>query len=382
MANVIKIKRSNTASAVPSLVYGELAINVNDEIMYYGNASNAATDITGLMSDATLDTAATVVKGVASFDADMFSVSSGNVSIAAGGIGSAEIENGSVNTDELAAGAVTEAKIGTGAVTNLKIGNDAVTLGTQTTGNYVAGISGTAAKGITVSGSGSENATVTISADDASYTGKGVIQVSSSKFQVLSGVLSNIASGSIANDRLENDSVTIGSTEVALGNTITSLDGLTDINLTSGNKTIFDGVGSNTLTIGAGGTTVNIAGNLTVTGTTTTVNSTTVTIDDRVLTLGGDTAPTSDPAVDYGIEFRYWDITTNQPVTGEAVMGFMGYDDSAESFVMLKEVTDTSGQYSGTYGPLKVGDIYATAFRASGSSATCHDLQIDCGTFS
>ena len=47
------------------------------------------------------------------------------------------------------------------------------------------------------------------------------------------------------------------------------------MDLTSGSKTIFDTVGSNTLTLGGSGTTINIAGDLTVQGTTTTTNSNT-----------------------------------------------------------------------------------------------------------
>ena len=48
-----------------------------------------------------------------------------------------------------------------------------------------------------------------------------------------------------------------------------------------------------------------ITGNLTVNGTTTTVNSTTVTLDDPILTLGGDTTPTTDDNLDRGVEFRW-----------------------------------------------------------------------------
>ena len=51
--------------------------------------------------------------------------------------------------------------------------------------------------------------------------------------------------------------------------------------------------------------TVTVAGDLTVMGTTTTVNSTTVTIDDPIFTLGGDSGPTSDDNKDRGIEFRW-----------------------------------------------------------------------------
>ena len=73
-------------------------------------------------------------------------------------------------------------------------------------------------------------------------------------------------SGSIANSKLSNSSVIIGNSTIALGSTDTTLTGLTDIDLTAGAKTIFDGVGSNNLTIGASGTTIVIPGDLTVTG--------------------------------------------------------------------------------------------------------------------
>ena len=43
MANTIKIKRSETASAVPSLTYGELGVNITDKKIYMGNSSNNTT---------------------------------------------------------------------------------------------------------------------------------------------------------------------------------------------------------------------------------------------------------------------------------------------------------------------------------------------------
>ena len=85
--------------------------------------------------------------------------------------------------------------------------------------------------------------------------------------------------------------------------------------------------------------------NLNVSGTTTTVDSTTVTLDDPILTLGGDTAPSSDDNKDRGIEFRYH--------TGSAAaIGFMGYDDSAGKFTMLTGATNSSEVFSGTKGTL------------------------------
>jgi len=169
--------------------------------------------------------ASTSNKGIASFSSDNFAVNSGAVTIKDGGIVEAELANDAVtnakladdavDSDQIADGAidtvhigddqVTNAKIGakavdttelqdaavtsakiaakgiqannvadgiitsamisTGGITANAIGNDSVALGTKTTGNYVATITGTANE-ITVSGSGSENAGVTLALPD------------------------------------------------------------------------------------------------------------------------------------------------------------------------------------------------------------------------
>jgi hypothetical protein len=44
MANpIIKVKRSETASAVPTLTYGELGVNITDKKIFVGNSSNVST---------------------------------------------------------------------------------------------------------------------------------------------------------------------------------------------------------------------------------------------------------------------------------------------------------------------------------------------------
>jgi hypothetical protein len=134
---------------------------------------------------------------------------------------------------------------------------------------------------------------------DASTSSKGVASFASADFAVSSGAvtISSVSNaqlaGSIANGKLANSSVTIGDSSISLGGTDTTLTGLTDIDLTSGNKTILDGVGSNTLTIGASGTTVNIAGNLTVGGTTTTLNTATLDVEDKNITVAKNAADSS-----------------------------------------------------------------------------------------
>ena len=96
-----------------------------------------------------------------------------------------------------------------------------------------------------------------------------------------------------------------------------------------------------------------IGGNLTVNGTTVTVNSTVTTIDDPILTLGGDTAPSSDDGKDRGIEFRWHNGTL-------AKLGFFGFDDSTGYLTFIPDATNTSEVFSGT-----AGDIQATNFRGA-----------------
>ena len=121
------------------------------------------------------------------------------------------------------------------------IAANSVELGTDTTGNYVSAIAGTANQ-ISVTGSGSEDASVTVA--------------------------------------LTNDVSLVGNLTVG-GNNIKASDGTTSLTLS--------------------GADVTVAGNLTVNGTTTTVNSTTVSIDDVLLKLAdGNTANSVDVGV-YGV---------------------------------------------------------------------------------
>lgn len=109
-----------------------------------------------------------------------------------------------------------------------------------------------------------------------------------------------------------------------------------------------------------------VGGNLIVNGTTTTVNSTTVTLDDPIITLGGDTNPTTDDAKDRGVEFRYYD--------NGAKLGFMGYDNSADNFVLLTNATNASEVFTGTKGTL-VADLTGVASSAT-ALATSRNFSI------
>jgi len=95
-----------------------------------------------------------------------------------------------------------------------------------------------------------------------------------------------------------------------------------------------------------------VGGDLTVNGSTTTVNSTVTTLDDPIITLGGDTAPSSNDAKDRGVEFRYYD--------GSAKIGFFGFDRSSQQFTFLTSATNTSEVLAGTDGALRIGSLNVT----------------------
>lgn len=102
------------------------------------------------------------------------------------------------------------------------------------------------------------------------------------------------ASAQVDGASITNNTVTIGDSSIALNGTDTTLTGLTDIDMTSGDKTILDGIGSNTLTIGAGGTTVVIAGDLTVSGTNTTLNTANLLVEDKLISVASGSSSSSD----------------------------------------------------------------------------------------
>ena len=88
---------------------------------------------------------------------------------------------------------------------------------------------------------------------------------------------------------------------------------------------------------------------MTVNGVTSTVNSTVMTLDDPVITLGGDTAPSSADAKDRGVEFRYYD--------SQARLGFFGWDLTASRYAFYHNATNSAEAFSGTRSGIDAGSI-------------------------
>jgi len=168
-----------------------------------------------------------------------------------------------------------------------------------------------------------------------------------------------------------------GTLQTAAQTNITSLGTLTALDLTSGDKTIFATVGSNTLTIGAGGTTVNIAGNLTVTGTTTTVSSNTLTIGDALYLLNSD--ETGTPTHDSGFVVE----------RGSSANVALIWDESADEFAVINtsETGTTAGNVNiSSYANLQVANLSVAqigAFTATGAinfgSQAMTNINVDSG---
>jgi hypothetical protein len=187
-------------------------------------------------------------------------------------------------------GSVTLTNLESGTL-NATIAPNSVALGTDTTGNYVATITGTTNQ-VNVSGSGSETAAVTLSLPQSIAT------TSSPTF----------AGASVG-------SLNLG--DIQFGSRIS---GSGNIYIESTSSTYND------IRIGTAGT-VYIQGNLDIQGTINSIHSTSVTIDDPIVILGSaDVVDT----YDRGIAFKY---RTSSPNLSRE--GFFGWDRSENAFTFL-----------------------------------------------
>ncbi len=169
--------------------------------------------------------------------------------------------------------------------------------------------------------------------------------------KALSGDISISAAGVVAVNNVAANSVALGTDTT--GTYVSTVTG-------TANEIAVTGSGGEAASVTIGlPTNVTIAGDLTVSGTTTTVSSTTVSIADPVFVLGQNA---SDDNKDRGVEFKYND--------GTAKVGWFGYDDSDAKFKYIANATNTSEVFSGTLGNVAFGSIDGTLTTASQTAIT------------
>ena len=201
---------------------------------------------------------------------------------------------------------------GTGNVAlNATIDDNAVALGTKTTGNYVATVADSGSGNLTVTGSGSETAAVTLDLADSgvsanSYGSTTAIPVLAidAKGRITSASTASISTDlTVGGDSGSDETISTGETLTVSGGTnVTTTMSTNEVSVALDSDISLASIAlTGGMTVGAG---LTIAGDLVVNGTTTTINSTTLSVDDKNIELGSTSNPTDASADGGGITLK------------------------------------------------------------------------------
>ena len=260
MAVQLQIKRSTGSSAPGSLADGELAYTKGDDKFYIGDGSSVRLIGGKAFNDLIDHTAGTLTASSAVIVDSNSAIDDLNVGNNATTGGSLQLKEGTNNGSHHVQLKAPNSLGGNVAFTLpsadgnadefLKTnGSGTLSFGAISSSFTLAGDSGsndTFTTGGTLTFSGSNGVATTISNDEITFAGtdatassKGVASFSNSDFAVSSGavtiktggVTNAQLNGSIANSKLANSSVTIGSDSISLGGTQTDLNGITSLDV-------------------------------------------------------------------------------------------------------------------------------------------------------